>query len=187
MKSGIVTKKNITIGSVVTTDEVLYEIQDLSNLWLDITLYASNINKISKGQVVQFTSDSIQGKVFEGKIDYIQPISDNTSQTFIARVFIDNSLGLLKPGMFGTAVIKSDIKEKKAFLPDSAVQKYGKETFVFLNLGDNKFKKVLVELGEKIPDGYYVNSGIQAGDVVVTQGSFTLKAETLKSEFEEDD
>jgi cobalt-zinc-cadmium efflux system membrane fusion protein len=187
MKSGIVTKKNITIGSVVTTDEVLYEIQDLSNLWLDITLYASNINKISKGQVVQFTSDSIQGKVFEGKIDYIQPVSDNASQTFIARVFLDNSLSLLKPGMFGTAVIKSDIKEKKAFLPDSAVQKYGKETFVFLNLGDNKFKKVLVELGEKIPDGYYVNSGIQAGDVVVTQGSFTLKAETLKSEFEEDD
>jgi cobalt-zinc-cadmium efflux system membrane fusion protein len=187
MKSGVVTKKNVTVGAVVTTDEVLYEIQDLSQLWLDITLYSSNVNKIKKGQIVQFTSDSIQGKVFEGKVDYVQPVSDDVSQTFIARVFLDNSLGLLKPGMFGNAVIKSDIKEKKVFVPDAAVQKYGKETFVFLNLGDNKFKKIPVVLGDKISGGYYVNSGVQAGDVVVTKGSFTLKAEMLKSEFEEDE
>jgi RND family efflux transporter MFP subunit len=187
IKSGIVTKKNVTVGAIVSTDEVLYEIQDLSKLWLDITLYSNNVNKIKKGQLVQFTSDSIKGKVFEGKVDYIQPISDDVSQTFIARVFLDNSLGLLKPGMFGNAVIKSDVKEKKAFVPEAAVQKYGKETFVFFNLGDNKFKKIPVELGEKIQGGYYVNSGIQAGDIVVTKGSFTLKAEMLKSEFEEDD
>jgi RND family efflux transporter MFP subunit len=187
MSSGVVTKKNITVGAIVSTDEVLYEIQDLSQLWLDITLYSNNVNKIKKGQLVQFTSDSIKGKVFEGKVDYIQPVSDDVSQTFIARVFLDNSLGLLKPGMFGNAVIKSDVKEKKAFVPEAAVQKYGKETFVFLNLGDNKFKKIPVVLGEKIQGGYYINSGIQAGDVVVTKGSFTLKAEMLKSEFEEDD
>jgi cobalt-zinc-cadmium efflux system membrane fusion protein len=54
-------------------------------------------------------------------------------------------------------------------------------------LGDNKFKKIPVVLGEKISGGYYVNSGVQAGDVVVTKGSFTLKAEMLKSEFEEED
>jgi cobalt-zinc-cadmium efflux system membrane fusion protein len=187
ISSGVITKKNVTVGAIVTTDEVLYEIQDLSNLWLDITLYSNNINKVQKGQLVQFTSDSIQGKVFEGKVDYIQPISDDLSQTFIARVFLDNSLGLLKPGMFGNAVIKSDVKEKKAFLPEEAVQTYGKETFVFLNLGDNKFKKTPVELGEKVQGGYYVNSGVQAGDIIVTQGSFTLKAEMLKSEFEEED
>jgi cobalt-zinc-cadmium efflux system membrane fusion protein len=187
MKSGIVTKKNVTVGAIVSTDEVLYEVQDLSKLWLDITLYSNNINKVQKGQIVQFTSDSIQGKVFEGKVDYVQPVSDDVSQTFVARVFLDNSLGLLKPGMFGNAVIKSDVKEKKVFLPDAAVQKYGKETFIFLNLGDNKFKKIPVVLGEKISGGYYVNSGVQAGDVVVTKGSFTLKAEMLKSEFEEED
>jgi RND family efflux transporter MFP subunit len=187
MKSGVVTKKNVTVGAVVTTDDVLYEIQDLSNLWLDITLYSNDINKIKKGQLVQFTSDSIQGKTFEGKVDYIQPISDDLSQTFVARVFLDNSLGMLKPGMFGNAVIKSDVKEQKIFLPDSAIQKYGKETFVFLDLGDNKFKKISVKLGAKANGGYYANSGVQVGDVIVTKGSFTLKAELLKSEFEEDD
>jgi cobalt-zinc-cadmium efflux system membrane fusion protein len=191
IKSGIITKKNVTVGAVVTTDQVLYEIQDLSNLWLDITLYSNNINKIKKNQLITFVSDSFPDKTFEGKIDYIQPVSDNLSQTFLARAFIDNSLGLLKPGMFGNAIIKSDVKEKKVFLPEGAIQKYGKENFVFLNLGDNKFKKVNVDLGEKLNDknisGYFINSGVQAGDEVVVEGSFTLKAEMLKSEFAEED
>jgi RND family efflux transporter MFP subunit len=187
IQAGVITKKNVTVGAIATTDEVLYEVQDLSNLWLDITLYSNNISNIKKGQLVTFVSDSFPNKTFEAKIDYIQPISDDLSQTFIARAFIDNSLGLLKPGMFGNATIKSDVKEMKAYVPESAVQTYGKETFVFLNLGDNKFKKVDVELGDKFQNGYFINSGIQAGDVIVTQGSFTLKAEMLKSEFAEED
>lgn len=187
MRSGVITKKNVTIGSVVSVEQVLYEIQDLNNLWLDITLYSDNINKIKKGQSVSFVSDGIHGKTFEGKIDYIQPTGDDLSQTFIARAFIDNTSGLLKPSMFGNVTIKSGSKKLKVFVPEAAVQQYGKETFVFLNLGNNKFKKINVELGEKTNSGYFINSGINAGDEIVTSGSFTLKAEILKGEFAEDD
>jgi RND family efflux transporter MFP subunit len=187
MKSGVITKKNVTVGAVVSPEQVLYEVQDLSKLWLDITLYSDSISKIKKNQLVTFVSDSFPDKKFFAKIDYIQPVSDDVSQTFIARAFIDNSLGLLKSGMFGKATIKSDVKIKKVFVPEGAVQKYGKENFVFLDLGDNKYKKVNVELGEKVEGGYFINSGIQVGDIIVTKGSFTLKAEMLKSEFEEED
>ena len=72
-------------------------------------------------------------------------------------------------------------------MPISAVQKYGKETFVFLDLGNGKYKKQDVVLGERDNDGYFINEGLNLGDKVVGNGSFTLKSEMLKSEFAEED
>jgi len=187
IRSGIITKKNITVGSVVSPEQVLYEVSDLNELWLDITLYSSDIAKISENQIIAFKPDSYSGKSFMGKIDYIQPSSNEPTQTFIARAFINNSLGLLKPGMFGSIIIDSKIKQNKPFVPDSAIQKYGKEVFVFYDLGGGKYKKQDIELGEESKSGYFVNKGIKAGDRIVTSGSFTLKAELLKSEFAEED
>ena len=72
-------------------------------------------------------------------------------------------------------------------LVGKAIQKYGKETFVFIDAGDGKFVKRVVELGEKADNGYYAESGISKGDKIVTTGSFMLKSEMLKSEFAEED
>ena len=187
IRSGVITKKNITVGSVVSPDQVLYEISDMKELWLDITLYSNQIAQISEHQAVIFKSDSFPGKEFSGKIDYIQPSSDEPSQTFVARAFINNSLGLLKPGMFGQIIIKSNVKQNKPFVPDSAIQKYGKEVFVFYDLGGGKYKKQVVELGEKSEGGYFINKGVNVGDKIVANGSFTIKAELLKSEFAEEE
>lgn len=187
MKSGIITKKSIKLGEVVTPEQVLFEITDMSKLWLDITLYSSDIAQVEKGQKVEFTPDSLSGKKFYGTIDYIQPQSNDATQTFVARAFMDNSLSLLRPGMYGDIKIINNHKENKAYVPISAVQKYGKETFVFLDLGDGKYKKQEVVLGERDNEGYFVNEGLNLGDKVVGNGSFTLKSEMLKSEFAEED
>ena len=187
IKKGIVTKKNVTLGAIVSPEEILYEIQDLNNLWLDINLYSNNINNVKLNQKITFTTEGAKDKVFEAKIDYIQPLSNNISQTFLVRAFIDNKDGLLKPGMSANVVIKNDVTEQKPFVPLEAVQQYGREYFVFLDLGNNKYQKITVELGEKTPDGYYINSGIKAGDNIVVKGSFTLKAELFKNEFNEED
>ena len=187
IKKGIVTKKNVTLGAIVSPEEILYEIQDLNNLWLDINLYSNNINNVKLNQKITFTTEGVKDKVFEAKIDYIQPLSNNISQTFLVRAFIDNKDGLLKPGMSANVVIKSEATERKPFVPLEAVQQYGREYFVFLDLGNNKYQKVSVELWKKTPDGYYINSGIKAGDNIAVKGSFTLKAELFKNEFNEDD
>jgi len=187
LSSGIITKKNITVGSVVSPDQILYEVSDLKELWLDITLYSNEIAKIKKAQTVIFKSDSMPGQEFTGKIDYIKPASNEPTQTFIARAFINNSLSLLKPGMFGEIIINSNVKQNKPFVPEEAIQKYGKETFVFLDLGDGKYQKQIVQVGEKASGGHFINSGIKAGDKIVGTGSFTLKSELLKSEFAEEE
>lgn len=182
---GLVTQKSITIGDVVSPENVLYEVVDLSRVWLDITVYPNDIGRVHEGQTVSFDTDSLPGQVFLGSINYIQPIKPEEHQPFIARAVLGNTQARLKPGMLGHVGIHQHKQITKPFLPEVAVQTYGKEKFVFLVLGKGKYKKQVVQLGERVDDGYIVDAGVQVGDKIVGKGSFTLKAEMLKSQFEE--
>lgn len=186
-RAGIVTKKNITLGDVVTSDTTLYEVADLSRVWLNVTVYPQNLNTVALGQAVVFSPDTLPGKRFTGKINYLPPSASEQSQTFIARAFLDNPQGLLKPGMFGQATIEQPGGQTKPYLPEEALQKYGKEAFVFRVLAPGHYQKQTVRLGAKSGNGYWVESGIQPGETVVGKGSFTLKAELLKSQFAEEE
>lgn len=187
LRPGVITKKNVTVGATVSPDQILYEVSDLNSLWLDMTIYPEYISKIKEGQIVIFKSDSIPGKNFIGKINYIQPSSDDPTKTFLARAFVDNSSKLLRPGMFGQIFIKETGKQMKIFVPNEAIQEYGKESFVFLFLKDGEYKKQTIEIAESGDGGHYINKGLKPGDKIVTQGSFTLKAELIKKKFEEED
>jgi membrane fusion protein, heavy metal efflux system len=185
-RAGVITKKNITAGDVISSDQVLYEVADLSQVWLDLTIYPQDLKDIRVGQVVRFISDSLPGKSFTGRINYIPPIGNTENQTFIARAYLSNPSLLLKPGMFGQAVIERNQSKKMVFIPEEAVQKYAKETFVFIPQGGGRYKKQDIVLGEQTDKGYFVQSGLEEGDVVVGAGSFSLKAEMLKSQFGEE-
>lgn len=186
-RSGIVTKKNVTTGDMVTPEMVMVEVADLSQVWLDITVYPKDLSRIQKGQSIRFTTDSLPGKQFVGTINYIQPATEESSQTYVARAFLNNSESLLRPGMFGQVQIEQTLSQTKAFVPEIAVQQYGRESFVFVPLKKNRFRKQTVILGNKVDSGYVVNQGLSPGDRVVGQGSFTLKAEMLKSQFAEEE
>lgn len=184
LRPGVITKKNVTVGATVTPDQILYEVSDLRSLWLDMTIYPEYLSKIKEGQEIIFKSDSIPNKAFGGKINYIQPSSDDPTKTFLARAFIDNSSKLLRPGMFGQIFIKEIDKRMKIFVPNEAIQEYGKESFVFVCLKDGKYRKQNVEMAEAGDGGHFINKGLRAGDKIVTNGSFTLKAEYIKKQFE---
>jgi len=186
-RPGIVTKKNVTLGDMVNPEETLYEVADLNRVWLDITLYPQNIEQVKLGQKVSFTSDALPDQTFTGTINYLQPVAMETSQTFIARAFLDNPKLLLKPGVLGQATIQTGTHAPQPFVPEMAVQRYGKEAFVFKVKKDGQYLKQTVELGDKVADGYLVESGVKAGDKIVGKGSFTLKAEMLKSQFSEEE
>lgn len=181
--SGIVTQKNITTGSVVDPQAVLYEISDLSDLWLDINVYSQDISKVKMGQKISFTTDAYPEKFFSGNINYL---GLGESGVYLARAFIDNHAYLLKPGMFGKVSIELADLIVQLFVPAKAVQTYGKETFVFEVLGDNQFIKKTITLGTGLKDGYMVESGLENGTSIVTNGSFLLKAELLKNLYSEE-
>lgn len=186
-RGGVVIEKNVTVGDVVNPSQPLYVIADLSQVWLDIAIYDKDLEKVKEGEAVVFHSDSLPGFEFTGEISYIRPATGDGTRTFLARVVLPNPKLVLKPGMFGQAKIIGTSKSQLPYLPDSAIQKFGNENFVFVDKGNNIYEKRPVELGDRIGDGYLVQLGITAGEHVVGSGSFKLKSELLKSQIGNED
>jgi membrane fusion protein, heavy metal efflux system len=178
-KAGVIIEKSITLGDVVDTTKPLYIVADLSTVWLDINVFDKDISKVKLGQTVVFRSESMPGRAIQGHISYIQPQAGD-NKTFVARAVLTNPGAILKPGMFGQVDIVTNNVSRAAYVPDSALQQYNNESFVFLDRGDGHYLKRRITLGQRIMDGYLVLSGISAGERVVTAGALTLKAEMLK-------
>jgi cobalt-zinc-cadmium efflux system membrane fusion protein len=185
--SGIIAKKSVVLGEMVSPEDTLYELIDLSQVWLDIIVYPKDISKVKLGQAVIFRTETVDSRYFTGNIAYLQAQATDANQTFVARVFLDNKDLALKPGLVGEAIINTGDQEMQAVVPLAALQSYGKESFVFVVKANNRFEKRTVELGNKVSDGYFIVSGLESGEEVVTKGSFTLKAEMLKGEFAEEE
>jgi len=186
-RGGVITKKSITVGDVVAVQQTLYEVADLSEVWLDITIYDKDLARVKEKQEATFVSDSLPGRTFSGAISYIRPSTGDSTRTFLARVILQNPHLLLKPGMFGQVQIHNVTKESYPFIPEEALQTYGKQNFVFLDLGDGEYRRQPLELGKQVAGGYLVHGGITAGARIVTKGSFNLKADMLRSQFAEED
>jgi cobalt-zinc-cadmium efflux system membrane fusion protein len=184
-RSGVIIEKTITLGDVVNTTAPLYVVADLSEVWLDINIYDKDIANINIGQPVTFKSDSIAGRTFQGRVNYIQPQAGN-GRTFIARAVFQNPTRILKPGMFGQVELSKVSSSMGAYVPDSALEKYNGEDFVFVDKGNGRFEKRKVELADRTSDGYLIRSGLQSGERIVTAGAITLKAELFKNQSGQD-
>jgi len=182
--SGTLTQKLTSVGAIVSPDKVLYEITDLSEVWLEMAVFPQDLRKLQTHLPVNFTLDSQPGKTFRGHIDYVPAITQNGTQTVQVRATMNNQLGLLRPGMMGIAQIAQPVSKALPFLPLSALQHYGRESFVFLPTAQTGvYRKQRIQPGATLSDGILVESGLVKGQQVVSQGSFALKAELLKGLF----
>jgi cobalt-zinc-cadmium efflux system membrane fusion protein len=179
-RGGVIIKKSITVGDVVSNTEPLYVVGDLSHVWLDIAVYDKQLQSIKEGDQVTFTSDSLPGRTITSHISYIKPSTEDASGTFVARAILDNQRMDLKPGMIGQVKIQNREVRRLPFIPEDALQKYGNEQFVFVVDADGSYKKQVVQPVKKVEGGFLVDNGIKAGQQIVGKGSFTLKAELLK-------
>lgn len=179
-RGGVIIKKSVTVGDVVSNSEPLYVVGDLSHVWLDIAVYDKQLQSVKQGDGVVFTSDSLPGRTFKSKVSYIKPSAEDSSGTFVARAVLENSRLELKPGMLGQVNLEQHQGAPMAFIPEEALQTYGNEHFVFLAESNVSYRKQNVEPGKKIDGGYLIAHGIESGQRVVAKGSFTLKAEMLK-------
>jgi Cu(I)/Ag(I) efflux system membrane fusion protein len=106
---GIVIEKHVTEGTYVQTGTRIYTIADLSQLWVQLDAYESDMMWIRYGQEVEFTTEAYPGDVFKGRISFISPTVDSKTRTIKVRVNISNPEGKLKPNMFVRAVVRSKI------------------------------------------------------------------------------
>ena len=184
--TGTIIERHLTLGEIIESAKPLFVIADLANLWVIADVPENDIPKIKKGQGVAVTVSPYPEKVFKGGINYISETIDPDTRTIKVRVEVANPGGVLKPEMFATIKITTEKKEKVLAIPESAIQREGEKTFVFISKGENTFEKRVVEAGPEVGGFHQVISGIKAGEKIVTKGAFTLKSETMKGLMKEE-
>ena len=181
--SGIVAEKDLTIGEVVSPERSVYTIADLSTLWIQLDVYEKDLAKVRIGQDVVLSIESYSQETFHGTVTYIGSLLHETTRTVPARVEVPNPQRRLKPGMFATAIIAATTQDATTSLtiPAGAVQRIEGETVVFVPSRDGVFRKREVVLGKQGDGWVEIREGMQEGEQVITEGSFTLKSELLKA------
>lgn len=179
--SGIVSARRVNNGDYISPGSVLFDIADLSHVWIMFDAYESDLPYLSRGQKVEFTIQALPGVNYSGNITFIDPVLNPTTRVARIRVEINNSEGKLKPEMFATGIVKADLKEYKdqLVIPGTAVLWTGKRSVVYVkqaNSNDPTFKIRDIELGPKLGNSYVVMSGLNVGEEIVTQGAFSIDA-----------
>ncbi|PIV48376.1 MAG: efflux RND transporter periplasmic adaptor subunit, partial [Flavobacteriaceae bacterium CG02_land_8_20_14_3_00_34_13] len=176
--NGIVTKKMVELGDYVERGMPLYEISDLSKVWVLFDLYESELAWVKEGSEMEYTVNSLPGETFTGKISFIDPLINPQTRVASARVEVSNKDGRLKPEMFASGIVKNKIGKvdsQEIVIPKSAVLWTGKRSVVYIKEGSG-FKMREITLGPALGDAYIVQDGLQTGEEVVSNGTFTVDA-----------
>lgn len=186
--SGVVIEKTITQGEMVNSEKALFTVADLSTLWVVIDIYEKDISRLRLGTGVKMSVTAFPDKTFRGKIAYISDVVDEKTRAEKARVTIDNSSGLLKPGMFATVLIEATSGGTERFIavPEEAVLVDGTKRYVFIQTAPEKFTRREIVAGRTFGNRLEVTSGLKEGETVAVKGSFILKSELKKGELEGD-
>lgn len=179
--SGTVTARRVNTGDHVSAGTVLYDIADLSKVWVLFDAYESDLQFISSGKKITFTIQALPGIEFSGNVAFIDPVIDPVTRVAKVRVEAANSSGKLKPEMFATGIISSDLSDyrKSIVIPRSAVLWTGKRSIVYVKqpgTGEPVFKMREIGLGPALGDSFIVTDGLSEGEEIVTNGTFSVDA-----------
>lgn len=178
--NGIVTARRVNSGDYVGQGSVLYEISDLSRVWVLFDAYESDLPFLKTGNKIDFTIQALPGTSFSGNIRFIDPVIDPVNRVAKVRVELSNPGSKLKPEMFATGTVKATLDEfiGKLVIPRSAVLWTGKRSIVYVKQPGEEpvFKIREIELGPMLGNSYVVTDGLADGEEIVTQGAFSVDA-----------
>jgi Cu(I)/Ag(I) efflux system membrane fusion protein len=179
--SGVVTSKNVNNGDYVERGAIMFNVADLSVLWIMFDAYESDIQFIKVGDKISFTVQALPGNNFSGKISFIDPAIDPVTRVVKVRVEADNSSGKLKPEMFATGIVSAGLKDygNAVIIPQTAVLWTGKRSIVYVKqpqYDEPVFRMREIGLGPMLGDSYIVTDGLSEGEEIVTQGAFSVDA-----------
>lgn len=175
--TGFVISKNAIQGMYITPGLELYQIADLSTVWIVITLYEFDVAIIKLGDEVEVSLPYDPKAKLNGKISYISPSIDLETRTAKGRIEVDNKNQNLKPGMYVNVSIKKELGES-IVVPDDAVIDTGTRKIVFVKSGEVQFDPREVKIGPRVEGEFIILSGLKAGEEVVTGAHFLIDAES---------
>jgi RND family efflux transporter MFP subunit len=178
-RDGVVVEKNVVEGQMVDAGMRLYRLADLATVWIQAQIYEQDLPFIKLGQEAVVSLASQPEPKFRGRVTYIYPTVDEKTRTARVRMEFHNPGYFLKPGMYATVELASELSPSALLIPDSAVLRSGEKNTVFVALDKGHFEPRAVALGPRAEGGMYeVLSGLREGERVVTSGQFMLDSES---------
>tara|TARA_R110001592_G_scaffold64751_2_gene198877 strand:+ start:5974 stop:7767 length:1794 start_codon:yes stop_codon:yes gene_type:complete len=181
--SGYVTEKMVNLGDYIQKGGDIYEIADLSKVWLLFDIYESDIAWIKKGDQVNFTVASLPGEAFKGIISFLDPLIDPKTRVAKARLEVANSSLKLKPEMFASGIVEAKLSSTtnmaNIIVPKTAVMWTGKRSVVYVkNISDKgvSFMMREVTLGPGLGQSFIVKDGLEEGEEIAVNGTFSIDA-----------
>jgi hypothetical protein len=174
--SGYVVQKLAIHGMRVMPGDTLYDIADLSRVWVLADVYEYELPYVRLNQVARMTLAYMPGRTWHGRVTYIYPSVEEKTRTVKVRLELANPERTLKPDMFADVEIQADLGSALA-VPDSAVITTGTRSLVFVVLSGGRFEPRIVETGARLPNAFEVKSGLTDGERVVTSANFLIDSE----------
>jgi len=178
--AGTVTARRVNKGDYVSQGTVLFDIADLSKVWVMFDAYETDIQYLNRGDIISYTLQALPGKEYNGKIVFVDPVIDPVTRVAKVRVETGNQSGKLKPEMFATGIVSTTLNEYRdnLVIPKTAVLWTGKRSVVYVKQpGDEPFFKIReIGLGPMLGESYVVTDGLNEGEEIVTSGTFSVDA-----------
>ena len=182
--NGTVTSRTVNPGEVIEANKELMRVTDLSTVWVVGQVYEKDLATVRVGSGANITSDAYPGRVFRGRVSYVDPKIDPATRTAQVRIELNNPGQILKIGMYVNVAFGAlgNAEKTTPAIPKDAVQTIGNQQYVFLSTDkSNEFVLRPVRLGPESNGFYPVLEGLSTGERIVIEGSFLLRAEWLKT------
>lgn len=175
---GIVVEKNVLAGQRIMAGEALYQVADLSTVWLEGEVFERDLSGIRLGQQVTAEFEALPGEQRTGRITYIYPTLNPETRTARVRVELPNERLALKPGMYATIRVNGASPVTALSVPRSAVLSTGTRNMVFVKRADGILVPRNVVLGIATSERIQILDGLALGDTIVSSATFLVDAES---------
>lgn len=178
--NGVVTFKRVNVGDHIKKGTSLFEVADLSKVWILFDIYESDMEWVKVGDEIEYTVQSLPSSKFKGKVSFIDPVINPKTRVAKARVVVFNKVEL-KPEMFvkGTLSTAIDNDKKSIIIPKTAVMWTGEKSVIYIKtseIGGINFMMREVTLGTSLGNSYVIKEGLEEGDEIATNGTFSIDA-----------
>jgi Cu(I)/Ag(I) efflux system membrane fusion protein len=179
--SGTVMMRHVALGDYVKEGSALFQLTDLSKVWVMFDAYESDLPWIKNGDHIEISLQSLPGKSYEGKVTFIDPFINSTTRVAKVRIELPNKGLMLKPEMFAKGLLHSNIAESSEHLliPKSSILWTGKRAVVYISQPDRDSPSFLyreITLGPEAGNFYVVSEGLMEGEVIAVNGVFKIDA-----------
>ncbi|WP_292889135.1 efflux RND transporter periplasmic adaptor subunit [Nonlabens sp.] len=178
--SGTVVQVMAAEGDYLKQGQPILKLNNLNSVWAEFDAYESQLASLKVGQQLKVTTNAYANKEFDASVSFIDPVLNNATRTISLRATLQNTEDIFKPGMFVTGKLKGEINKNEESLrvPASAVMWTGERSVVYIKTNPNEpvFEMREVTIGSRSGENYTITSGLQKGDEIVTNGTFTVDA-----------